>query len=76
MQIERYKRRHWALYDSILLVAVFTYRKGAEEVLNRLVAAEHELGELRDENARLRTKVGHVRPREAPEQLSLLVADS
>ena len=75
MEVERYRTRLWALYDGFELVAVFTYRKGALEVLNRLVATQDELGRLRDENDRLKTQFGRLLPREAPVQLSLLPAD-
>lgn len=37
MNIARYKRRHWAVYDTKgALVCVCVYKKGAEEVVRRL----------------------------------------
>ena len=36
--MEKYKRRHWAAYDADgTLICVCVYRKGAEEVLRRVV---------------------------------------
>jgi hypothetical protein len=37
-RVEKYKRRHWAAYDADgILVCVCVYRKGAEEVVRRVV---------------------------------------
>jgi hypothetical protein len=41
LRIERYKHtRHWALYDGPELVVVTVYRRGALEVLRRLLRLE------------------------------------
>ena len=36
VRVERYKGRHWAVYDRFGMVAVTVYRKGAEAMADRL----------------------------------------
>jgi len=36
-EIERYGRRHWAIYEDGLLLCVTVYRKGARAVIARII---------------------------------------
>ena len=47
LKVEKWNRRHWAVFDGSELVCVTVYKKGAVEVKRRFEALEQEITRLK-----------------------------